>query len=160
MSVGGLYHYFPSKRELVLHGLRPQGFQWRCQDFQRRCGHLATTQPRHYAEAILDDLGDTVLYARPAMLAALEMGVFQKGVDGMFPVMEELVGALRPVVPAGMPEPSLWALARALRRVLLGALLDRELTKQELRTQLWALIEGHADPAHGSAPQLMTTASE
>lgn len=33
MSVGGVYHYFPSKQELVLHGLQPQGFQWRCQDF-------------------------------------------------------------------------------------------------------------------------------
>lgn len=162
MSVGGLYHYFPGKQELVLHGLQPQGFQRRCHDFQRRCGHLAATQPQRYAEAILDNLADTVLYARPAVLAALELGVFQAGVDGLFPVMEELVAALRPVVPAGTPEPPLWALARALRRVLLGALLDRDLTKQELRTQLWALIDGYTDPAHAPArrPRLVTTAAQ
>jgi hypothetical protein len=122
----------------------------------------AATQPQRYAEAILDNLADTVLYARPAMLAALELGVFQAGVDGMFPVMEELVAALRPVVPAGTPEPALWALARALRCVLLGALVDRDLTKQELRTQLWALINGYTDPAHAPAgrPRLVTTAAQ
>jgi AcrR family transcriptional regulator len=162
MSVGGLYHYFPGKQELVLHGLQPQGFQRRCHDFQRRCGHLAATQPQRYAEAILDDLADTVLYARPAVLAALELGVFQAGVDGLFPVMEELVAALGPVVPAGTPEPALWALARALRRGLLGALLDRDLTKQELRTQLWALVDGYTDPAHAPVgrPRLVTTAAQ
>jgi hypothetical protein len=80
----------------------------------------------------------------------------------MFPVTEELASALRPVVPAGTPEPALWALARALRRVLLGALLDRDLTKQELRTQLWALVDGYTDPAHASArrPRLVTTAAQ
>lgn len=162
MSVGGLYHYFPGKQELVLHGLQPQGFQRRCHDFQRRCGHLAATQPRRYAEALLGNLADTVLYARPAVLAALELGVFQAGVDGLFPVMGELVAALLPVVPAGTPEPALWALARALRRVLLGALLDRDLTKQELRTQLWALVDGYTDPAHAPArrPRLVTTPAQ
>jgi len=35
LSVGGLYHYFPTKRELLLYTLQPDTLDRRCQDFQR-----------------------------------------------------------------------------------------------------------------------------
>ena len=46
LSVGGLYHYFPTKRELLLFTLQPDTLNRRCQAFLRRCVACATATAR------------------------------------------------------------------------------------------------------------------
>ena len=48
MSLGGLYHYFPSKRDLVLFGISPEMLGRSCADFHERLGHLAETDPARF----------------------------------------------------------------------------------------------------------------
>src|SRR5258708_10463699 len=51
LSIGGLYHYFPTKRDLMLHGLCPEATHRHCQDFHAQFGYLADLHPeRHFFE--------------------------------------------------------------------------------------------------------------
>jgi hypothetical protein len=85
-------------------------------------------------------------FVRPAVQAALELGVeeFQSQLDaGLTAHVEELAQSLRRVAP-DVPKRDLEKLARAIRRVALGALVDRRADLQETREQLRKLIEGYA----------------
>ena len=62
---------------------------------------------------------------------------------GLTAHVEELSESLRRVAP-GVPERDLEKLARALRRAVLGALVDRHANSEETREQLRVLIEGYA----------------
>jgi AcrR family transcriptional regulator len=69
MSVGGIYHYFPSKRDLVLFVLSPAALQRLCEQPQL----LPPLQPAgshvHLA-TFLEGLVRGVPFLRPAVLAA------------------------------------------------------------------------------------------
>src|SRR5687768_13949306 len=65
LSVGGLYHYFPTKRDLVLHPLRPEVLLRRCHDFHGQYGGLSISNPAQYLAVYLDFLADTALLLRP-----------------------------------------------------------------------------------------------
>jgi DNA-binding transcriptional regulator YbjK len=45
LSLGGLYHYFPTKRDLVLHALKPEAVARVCAEFHGRHADLARTDP-------------------------------------------------------------------------------------------------------------------
>jgi hypothetical protein len=84
-------------------------------------------------------------FARPSVQAALELGAeeLQAILDaGLRTNVGELVETLR-LVDGGIPEEDLEALARALRRVALGALVDRHADLGETREQMRALIGGY-----------------
>jgi len=74
LSIGGLYHYFPTKRELVLHGLCPEALLKLCQDFHAQFGHLAEMDPRRYIDEGIEVVVEQVRFCRPAIHAALELG--------------------------------------------------------------------------------------
>jgi AcrR family transcriptional regulator len=146
MSVGGLYHYFPTKRDLVLHGLSEDARARLCQENRSRLGDLSGWSAGRHVEAYLDLSIRMFSFARPSVQAALELGAeeLQAVLDsGMRTNVGELVETLR-LVDAGVPEEDLEALARALRRVMLGALVDRHADLGETREQMRVLIEGHA----------------
>jgi AcrR family transcriptional regulator len=146
MSVGGLYHYFPTKRDLVLHGLSEDARARLCQEYRSRLGDLSGWSAGRHVEAYLDLSIRMFSFARPSVQAALELGAeeLQAVLDsGMRTNVGELVETLR-LVDAGVPEEDLEALARALRRVMLGALVDRHADLGETREQMRVLIEGHA----------------
>jgi hypothetical protein len=91
------------------------------------------------------DLG----FVRPSVQAALELGVeeLQAGLDaGLAANVGELVESLRQVAP-GLLQRELERLARAIRRVDLGALVDRHADLAETRAQLRLLIEAHTADA-------------
>lgn len=67
MSVGGLYHYFPSKHELALHGLQPVVLGRLCDDFHAAYGCLAHHAPEEYLAHYLDFLAQTAMFLRPAI---------------------------------------------------------------------------------------------
>jgi AcrR family transcriptional regulator len=48
LSIGGLYHDFPTKRELVLHGLCLEAIVRRCQDFHAQFEPLAEVDPHQF----------------------------------------------------------------------------------------------------------------
>jgi AcrR family transcriptional regulator len=146
MSVGGLYHYFPTKRELVLHGLRDDARDRICREYRDRIADLSGWSAVRYLEAYLDFAIGIFAFVRPAVQAALEIGVeeFQSQLDAGFTAhVEELAESLRQVAP-GVPERDLEKLARAIRRIALGALVDRHTDLGETREQLCMVIEGYA----------------
>ncbi|MCW5879547.1 MAG: helix-turn-helix transcriptional regulator [Anaerolineae bacterium] len=74
LSIGGLYHYFPTKRDLVLHGLCPEALLRHCQDFHTQFGHLAYLDPQRYMDEGINVVVKEVAFCRPAIYAALELG--------------------------------------------------------------------------------------
>ena len=147
LSVGGLYHYFPTKRDLALHPLRPEALLRPCRDFHAAHGRLAERDPAAYLAAYLDLLARTAMFLRPAVWAALELGAaeFQDGLALGFQmpaVHAEFLGLLGRALPdaAGRDVPGL---ANAVRRAVVGALLDKGTTEATLRAELAALLAGH-----------------
>lgn len=146
ISVGGLYHYFPTKRDLVLHGLSWDARDRLCRDYRERIADLAGWSLDRYLELYLDHSLMMFAFIRPSIQAALELGAdeLQEALDGGLAAnVGELVASLRQVVP-GATARDLETLARAIRRVVLGALVDRQADLAETREQLKMLIEAHA----------------
>lgn len=146
MSVGGLYHYFPTKHDLVLHGLREDARARLCQEYRSYLGELLGWSAERHVEAYLDLSLRMFSFIKPSVQAALELGAeeLQATLDaGLRTNVGELVETLR-LVDAGVPEKDLEALARALRRIVLGTLVDRHADLDETREQMRALIEGYA----------------
>ncbi|WP_405140901.1 TetR family transcriptional regulator [Sphaerisporangium sp. NBC_01403] len=139
MSVGGLYHYFPNKRELLLFGLSPANLERVCADFRARHGHLATADPRAFLAASLDTLTSAAgAFVTPSVLAAAHLGVdtFRAHLDeALATEIVGLVGTIQLAYP-GLGDRSAGVLDRALRRQCVSALLDPEITPAELRLQL------------------------
>lgn len=145
MSIGGLYHYFPTKRELVLHGLNLEARSRICAENGKLLADLRAWDVERYL-ANYTDLTMTMLrFMRPAVLAALELGVdeLQDQLDaGLTYNVTELVDTLRALDP-GLPDERLAAMGRAIRRIGLGALIDRHTEFDEVREQLQALLRGY-----------------
>lgn len=144
LSLGGLSHYFPTKRELLLHGLNPQALDRLCQDFLLEHGHLREQDPRGFMDAFVDSHLEHVLFIRPSFLAAMELGIetlwssMQYSLDG---TLEEFRDTLKQVLPN--PEArDLDALTSALRRVMVGALVEPGMGLQDVKEQLKHLLYG------------------
>ena len=156
LSVGGLYHYFPTKRDLALHPLQPEALLRTCQDFHANYGHLAERDPGKYLAAYLDLLASTAGFLRPAVWAALELGVreLQESLAlgfSMPAIYEEFHDLLGRALPDA-DQRDIPALANAVRRMVIGALLDKTTTEAALRSELAALLAGHgAGREHDSA---------
>ena len=156
MSVGGLYHYFPTKRDLVLHGLREDARARLCREYRSDLGDLSGWSAERHVEAYLDLSVRMFSFAKPSVQAALELGAeeLQAVLDaGLSTNVGELVETLR-LVEAGVPEEDLEALARGLRRVALGALVDRHADLGETREQMRALIGAYAKEQPGGVEAL------
>jgi len=146
LSVGGLYHYFPTKRDLVLHGLCPEALLRVCQDFHARYGHLSDRDPQCYLDEGIGVVVEHVSLCRPAIHAALELGT-----DAFWGVIETLLTNstfdfevhLRHLYPA-VSEQDLQQWGRAIRRAICAALLDKSAAPEELRDELRLLVDGRA----------------
>lgn len=153
LSVGGLYHYFPTKRDLALYPLQPEALLRTCQDFHAAHGSLAERDPEAYLQAYLDFLARTAMFLRPAVWAALELGVADQhdglamgfGLPAIYDEFLDLLGRALPDAPSR----DLPGLANAIRRSVVGALLDKGITEAALRSELAGLLDGHgARPLH------------
>jgi AcrR family transcriptional regulator len=142
ISLGGLYHYFPSKRSLVLFGLDQEALEQACMEFMARYGHLKDSDPVAAMEAFIDYVVGRVFFVRPAVLAALELGAVDfmshfeatvnRGLDGF---IETLALALRDAQDRDL------RLATALR-LRHAALFDRSMTQRKLEEELRAVLAG------------------
>lgn len=145
LSIGGLYHYFPTKRELVLHGLCPAALYRLCEDFHTQYGHLTEHDPQRYIEHGIEVVVKHVNFCRPAVHAALELGS-----ESFWEVIETLLTNtaldfernLQRTVPE-VSEEELHQCGRAIRRAICAALLDKRMSADELRGELRILIDGY-----------------
>jgi len=144
MSIGGMYHYFPSKRDLVLHSLEQDAHDRLCIDFMATYGHLQEIDPDAFLEAFIDFQVHAAAFIRPALHAAMDLGaetVWPTIDRAMSLGLEDWARIARRVVPDA-EERDLVALCRAVRRTMFGAMLDKTVTPAELREELRALIVG------------------
>jgi AcrR family transcriptional regulator len=142
ISLGGIYHYFASKREVVLFGVSPEMFQRSCQDFHQRYGHLEQADPEWLLADGLDAMVAMVSFARPALVASIELGAataLETVEAAMDVTLDDLVCVLR-VVRADITDDELHVLQRAVRRVLLGAMLDRSASPAQIHDELRAIV--------------------
>ena len=146
MSVGGLYHYFPTKRDLVLHSLEWEARHRLCREYREQLFSLSGWNADAHIEVYLDLSIRMFAFMRPSVQAALELGAeeLQEALDaGLAANVGELVESLRLVSPEAT-ELGLEKLARTIRRVVLGALVDQHADLDETREQLRAIVEGYA----------------
>jgi AcrR family transcriptional regulator len=149
LSIGGLYHYFPTKRELVLHGLCPEAILRRCQDFHAQFEHLAEADPQQYINEGIELIVSHVGFCRPAIHAALELGT-----ESFWEVIETLLTGTEQAFEVNLqrqlPEASdqeVQRYGRSIRRVLCAALLDKSISPDELRDELRILFDSYVSRA-------------
>jgi AcrR family transcriptional regulator len=143
MSVGGIYHYFPSKRDLVLFVLSPDALQRLCERPHQLQPPFERTESQAHLTTFLEGLVRGVPFLRPAVLAAIELGA-SPALDFVEATMtvsaHEFAQAVR-AVRTDMGDAEVRTLDRAVRHVTLGAMLDPSVTPSELRSELYALVE-------------------
>jgi len=144
LSLGGLYHYFPDKRSLVLFGLDQQAHERVCMEFQAQHGHLKDSDPHAAAEAFIHFIGGRVSFIRPAVRAALELGAedFMSRLEANINMgLEGFIETLRLALPDANDR-DLRAVARSVRRLVLAGLIDRSVSEQEIEEELRAVVSG------------------
>lgn len=143
LSVGGLYHYFPTKRDLLLHALTQEALDRYCSDFLKGSFGLKADDPRAFLDIYADFCARTCLFVRPAAQAAVELGTetFWPVLDAsMQNGLDNFLEALRHVTP-GLDDSQALRLAQSIRRVLLAGLFDRSMTADDIRTGVRTLVE-------------------
>jgi AcrR family transcriptional regulator len=156
LSLGGLYHYFPTKRDLVLHALKPEAVARLCSEFHGRHAGLERTDPRRYVEADVDYMARQCFFIRPAFQAAIELDAevawdhIQASIEGG---LESCTRPLAYALPECTPE-EIRRLGRSVRRTFFSALVDRTVSPDEMRQELLSLIHGWpATVHHGERPE-------
>jgi len=143
MSVGGIYHYFPSKRDLVLFVLSPDALQRLCELPHLLLAPVEPPESEAHLATFLEGLVRGVPFLRPAVLAAIELGA-SPALDFVEATMtvsaHEFAQALR-AVRTDIGDAEVQTLDRAVRHVTLGAMLDRSVTCAELRSELCSILE-------------------
>jgi AcrR family transcriptional regulator len=152
LSIGGLYHYFGTKRELLLFGLSPENLERLCTDFREQHAELLRDDPRAFLDASLENLTRQAdAFVTPTVLAAMQLGV-ETLRDRLESALETEVVGLVQVVRAAYPqlaEAAAKDLNRALRRQCFSALLDPQITPHQLHAQLVGTVAAFTRPARG-----------
>jgi AcrR family transcriptional regulator len=154
LSLGGLYHYFPTKRDLVLHALKPEAVGRLCADFHGRHAGLERSDPWRYVEADVDYMARQCFFIRPAFQAALELDAevawdhIQASIEGG---LESCTRPLGHALPECTPE-EISSLGRSVRRTFFSALIDRTVTPAEMRHELLSLIQGWPSTVRQKTP--------
>jgi AcrR family transcriptional regulator len=154
LSLGGLYHYFPTKRDLVLHALKPEAVARVCAEFHGRHADLERTDPHRYVQADVDYMARQCFFIRPAFQAALELDAevawdhIQASIEGG---LESCTRPLGYALPQCSPD-EIRRLGRSVRRTFFSALIDRTVTPEELRHELLSLIQGWPATVGKQAP--------
>ena len=145
LSIGGLYHHFATKQDLVLHGMKPEAIARYCQDFHNEFGYLADSDPAAFLDAYIDFVTDSIGFIRPAVHAALELGIetLENVLEpSLTAASEEFTAAFRTVFPSAS-EDDVYQAGRAISRAIVSALFDKNITAQEFRGEVSALINGY-----------------
>lgn len=145
LSVGGLYHHFPTKGELVLHGIQAEAITRYCQDFHDSFGYLADSEPVAFLDAYLDFLTGCVGFVRPSVYAALELRL-EKLDSILGPTLTAANEEFTTRFGAAFPDADADAVhhaGRAIHRTIVSALFDKTVTAHELRRDIHTLVNGY-----------------
>jgi AcrR family transcriptional regulator len=150
LSVGGLYHHFATKRDLVLHGIQAEAIARYCQDFHNRFGYLIKSDPAAFLDAYIGFLTDGIGFVRPAVFAALELGIEnpENILDPPLTAASSEFISLFPAVFPAASEADVYQAGRAIHRTLISALFDKSITVQEFRGEVTALINAYLVMPH------------
>jgi AcrR family transcriptional regulator len=154
LSLGGLYHYFPTKRDLVLHALKPEAVARVCAEFHGRHADLERTDPPTLLAGRRRLHGRQCFFIRPAFQAALELDAEVAGDHIQTSIEGGLESCTRPLgyaLPQCSPD-KIRRLGRSVRRTFFSALIDRAVTPEELRHDLLSLIQGWPATVGKQAP--------
>ena len=145
LSVGGLYHYFPAKRALVLHGIQPEAIARYCHDFHDQHVYLAASDPAAYLDAYLDFVAECVGFVQPAIYAAIDLGVdsLENSLEPILAAANHEFEVLLPAVFPNAPEDDIRQLGRAIHRAIFAALFDKHIAPQEFRREVSILMTGY-----------------
>ncbi len=150
LSIGGLYHYFSTKRDLLLFTLQPETLDRRCQNFHREHRELAARDPERYLDLFVDFVVQGVRLWQPGIQAALELGVetFWEVLDAAMRMGSERFREMKRVITPGVSEDTLDQLEYSVRRAALAACLDKQITPETLRSEIHVIFRGYAADAH------------
>lgn len=152
LSIGGLYHYFPTKRDLILHGLDPQARNRICAEQREQFADVP--QSPSFVDVCVDTSLRVIAFMRPSVIAARDLGgdTLQETLDPSWTSdVGELVNGFHSMLPE-VPLANLTALARLIRRVMIGAMIERDVDMAVVRADLYGLIDAHiVDVSHQSA---------
>jgi AcrR family transcriptional regulator len=140
LSPGGIYHYFASKRRLVLYGLEPEALSRACADEAADLSEAlvpgGSPMPAEVIELYVAKSVRMLEFVRPAVHAAIELGrpELRRGLAaGLKQDADFLVSALS---RAGFAFPGPEDCANAIRRTILGFALDEGVPPAEARRHL------------------------
>lgn len=149
LSVGGLYHYFPTKRALVLHGLSWEARDYLCRPGRERLAALELASLDGYIDAYVAHSCMMFEFMRSSVRAATDLGIetLQEQLeaaltDGAWEMRE----SLRRLAP-WVPTRRLAELTRATLRLGIFALIERDVPMSEIGNQLRALFTGYVGDA-------------
>lgn len=140
VSVGTIYRYFESKVDLLTFPLQDASCAEQLRRFEARHRAWRVEAPERYVHAFLDEMVATFPLLRASFAAAVELGAegFRQAMDDAIGgELEERLAVLVAARGEGFdPE----AVARSLKRVYLGGLLDPSLHPSELRRDLVTIL--------------------
>lgn len=142
LSIGGLYHYFPTKRDLALHGLSLEARDRICADESARIEYLLQHGPVPLIDITVDAVMRIFAFMRPSALAVFDLGsdTLQNTLDsGWTSNLGSLVDVFRRLLPDASDE-HLMSLVRSIRWIVRGALIDRHVEFEQVRADLRLLI--------------------
>lgn len=142
MSVGGVYHYFDTKRRLLLHGLDPEALALACRSLH--AAMHAGTNPGEVAGAYIEKTVYMFRLIQPSAVALLELGLDEAKLELAQALRQDadgLVEALVRVAP-DLEGGTLTALSKAIRRTLLALCFDPDVTEEDVRRHMETLLHG------------------
>ena len=150
LSVGGLYHYFPTKMDLMLYVLQPGVLDQRCQEFHQQYQGLAVREPQQYFDRYVDFAVRGVRLWQPSIQAALELGVetFRNTIDWALDMSVVRFREMKRIITPGTSDEALDQLEQSLRRVCLAACLDKRITPEALRKDIYAIFGSYSAESH------------
>jgi AcrR family transcriptional regulator len=145
LSVGGLYHHFATKNELVLHGIQPEAIIRLCQDFHGKYGHLALSDAPAFLDAYIDFVTSAIQFVRPAVQAAIELEIttLENILEPTLTAASSEFTAIFHTIFPQKSEDEVSHAGRAIHRAIVSALFDKNMTIQEFRGEVSALINGY-----------------
>lgn len=149
-SVGGLYHYFRTKRDLLLYGLAPENLERLCADFRTRHARPSTEPQRLLDASVTELVRAAEIYVRPSLVAASDLGTATLRARLDEALRTEVVGLVQ-TVRLACPQLDATQAAEldlALRRICATSLLDPTVSATQLHRALTSTIAQADKSAH------------
>lgn len=163
LSVGGLYHYFPTKRDLLLHGLSHQARRRMFMETRAILRQSASLGAPELVDLYIERTLTLWRFVHPSVQVALELGYdeFQGRMDAGFAASPAEFAEVLRMVTGEQERERLVALVRAVQRLTLGTVVARDFDAEPVRASLRAILSNRASdiPEIGASPTTGSTSA-